>query len=95
MPRNFAAIKRNRAMPRAKIRLCLISVDISDPSSHEPYQSSTRFAFNGMALITMQAGGRPGRVILTAKADGLKAASLSFEVAAGTPVSTMPRVDYL
>jgi beta-galactosidase len=68
----------------------IIGVDNGDPSSHEPYQARTRSAFNGMALITMQAGATPGRVILTAKADGLKEAVLSFEVAGGTPVPTVP-----
>ncbi len=68
----------------------IIGVDNGDPTSHDSYQASTRPAFNGLALVTLQAGKTPGHVRLTAKADGLKEASVEFDVQAGAPVATLP-----
>jgi beta-galactosidase len=58
----------------------IIGVDNGDPASHDSYQASTRPAFNGMALVTLQAGKTPGHVTLTAKADGLKDAAVELDV---------------
>jgi beta-galactosidase len=68
----------------------LIGFDNGDQSSHDSYQAATRPAFNGMALAIVQAGKSPGHVKLTAHADGLKDAAVEFDVAAGTPVATLP-----
>jgi beta-galactosidase len=68
----------------------IIGVDNGDPTSHDSCQASTRPAFNGLALVTLQAGTTPGHVTLTAKADGLKDASVGFDVQAGTAVATLP-----
>jgi hypothetical protein len=43
-----------------------------------------------MSLVTVQAGKTPGRVKLTAIADGLKDASVELDVQPGAPVPTLP-----
>jgi beta-galactosidase len=68
----------------------IIGVDNGDSTSHDSYQASTRPAFNGMALAIVQAGKTPGHVTVTAKAEGLKDASIEFEVQPGMAVATLP-----
>lgn len=68
----------------------IIGVDNGDPASHDSFQAGTRPTFNGLALLTLQAGRTPGHVTVTAKADGLKDASVELDVQAGTPVATLP-----
>jgi beta-galactosidase len=68
----------------------IIGVDNGDPASHDSYQANTRPAFNGLALLTLQAGKTPGHVTLTAKADGLKDASVELDVQPGTAFPTLP-----
>jgi beta-galactosidase len=68
----------------------LIGLDSGDPSSHDPYQASTRPVFNGMALVILQAGKTPGHVTIAAKADGLKSAAVELEVQPGPTVPTLP-----
>ena len=68
----------------------IIGVDNGDPISHDSYKTTRRPVFNGMALITLQAGKTPGRVTLTAKADGLQTATVELEVQSGAPIPTLP-----
>jgi beta-galactosidase len=68
----------------------IIGNDNGDPSSHDSYQAGTRPVFNGMALVTLQAGKTAGHVTLSAKAEGLKGASVELDVQPGTPVPTLP-----
>ena len=68
----------------------IIGVDNGDPTSHDSYQTHVRPVFNGLAPLTLQAGKVPGHVTVTAKADGLKDASVELEVQPGTPVATLP-----
>jgi beta-galactosidase len=68
----------------------IIGNDNGDTSSHDSYQTNTRPVFNGVALVTLQAGKTPGHVTLTAKANGLKDTSVELDVQAGTPVATLP-----
>ncbi len=50
-----------------------------DPTNHESFQSTTRKVFNGMALVVVRGeSGKAGKITLTAKADGLKAAALQI-----------------
>jgi beta-galactosidase len=65
-------------------------VDNGDPASHDSYQAGTRPVFNGMALVTLQAGKTPGHVTLTAKADGLKDAAVELDVQPGVMIPTLP-----
>ena len=68
----------------------IIGYDNGDTSSHDSYQAGARPVFNGMALATLQAGKAPGHVTLTAKAGGLKDASVELDVQPGAPVPTLP-----
>ena len=68
----------------------IIGVDNGDPASHESYQANARQAFNGMAFVTLQAGKTPGHVMLSAKADGLMAASVELDVQPGAVIATLP-----
>lgn len=49
----------------------LIGLDNGNPADHEPYKSNKRKVFNGMGLAVIQAGKTPGKVTLTASAEGL------------------------
>jgi beta-galactosidase len=68
----------------------IIGNDNGDTGSHDSYQAGTRPVFNGMSLVTVQAGKTPGHVKLTAKAGGLKDASVELDVQPGAPVPTLP-----
>lgn len=68
----------------------IIGIDSGDPASHDSYQASTRPVFHGMALVTLQAGKTSGHITVTAKADGLKDASVELDVQPGTAVPTLP-----
>jgi beta-galactosidase len=68
----------------------IIGNDNGDPTSHDSYQASSHPVFNGMALVTLQAGKTPGHVTVTSKADGLKDASVELDVQPGTAIPTLP-----
>jgi beta-galactosidase len=55
-----------------------------DPSSHEPDRASQRHVFNGMCMVLVQAGERPGRIVLRATSPGLKGATLELRSAGGS-----------
>lgn len=67
----------------------VIATDSGDQTSHLPYQSATRPAFNGMALALVQ-GTKAGRVKVTAKSPGLRDATVELDVTAGTPMPVLP-----
>jgi len=55
----------------------IVATDNGDPTSFESFQSPERKAFNGLALAIVRAkAGETGKIKLTAKADGLKSASM-------------------
>ncbi|WP_158796457.1 beta-galactosidase GalB [Pedobacter sp. L105] len=54
----------------------IASVDNGDPVSHDPFKANYRKAFNGLALAIIQSKEKPGNVIFTATADGLKKAMI-------------------
>ncbi len=56
----------------------LIGMDNGDPASHESYQGNTRALFNGMALALVQSISAAGPIRITARADGLRAASIDI-----------------
>jgi beta-galactosidase len=58
----------------------IIGVDNGNPESHESYQADHRKAFNGLCLAIVRASGKPGKIRLIARADGLKEASIEIEV---------------
>lgn len=51
----------------------------------EPFQSSERRTFNGLALAIAKAD-RPGRLRVTASADGLRGATVDVQVIRGIPI---------
>ncbi len=50
------------------------------PSCHEPDQASSRSAFNGKCLVIVGANDAPGSLTLTARAPGLKPATLRLSI---------------
>ncbi len=50
----------------------IVAVDDGDPTNLEPMQAKEHDAFNGLALVIVRAN-QPGKITLTANADGLKA----------------------
>ena len=51
----------------------IVATDNGDPTSFELFRSHDRNAFNGFCLVIIRGkAGQPGRIRLTAKADGLK-----------------------
>jgi beta-galactosidase len=45
---------------------------------HRPHAPWRRRAFNGLAQVIIQAGTRPGRLVLRAESQGLKPATLTI-----------------
>ena len=60
----------------------LLGLDNGDPVSHASYQGRTRALFNGMALALVQSTPESGVVHVTARAPGLKEASVEIETKA-------------
>ena len=52
----------------------IVAVDDGDPTNLEPMQAKEHDAFNGLALVIVRAT-QPGKITLTAQADGLKTAT--------------------
>ena len=58
----------------------VIGVDNGNPLSHEPFQSNRRRAFNGLCLaIVRTRAGKPGVIVVSAQAEGLKPGRLSLK----------------
>ena len=57
----------------------ILGVDNGRPDSHESYKSNSRRAFNGLALVILQATGRPGTIVLSASSPSLSAANIKIE----------------
>jgi beta-galactosidase len=79
--------RHDNLVPRANAPICfaltgpgeIIAVDNGDPTSHEPFQATTRRAFNGLALVVVRSkAGRGGRLVLTARSHGLARATLAL-----------------
>jgi beta-galactosidase len=59
----------------------IIATDNGDPTDFTVFSSKERKAFNGLALAIVKAQrGQPGKITVTAKSDGLAAASVSINV---------------
>lgn len=67
----------------------IIGVGNGDPSSHEADRGNTRRAFNGLALVIVQAAKEPGVIRLGAASPGLGTAAVEI-TAAAAPIR--PRV---
>jgi beta-galactosidase len=58
----------------------IVATDNGDPTSFESFQSHDRKAFNGLCLVIVRGKpGQPGKIELTAKADGLKVGTASIK----------------
>jgi beta-galactosidase len=55
----------------------IVAVDNGDATSFEPFQASERNAYNGLALVIVRST-KAGKIKLTAKADGLAAATVTI-----------------
>jgi beta-galactosidase len=58
----------------------IVGVDNGSQISHEPFKVSRRRAFNGMCLVIVQSKRKKGRLILSAKAEGLRSAAVGIEM---------------
>lgn len=83
---------RGRHVPTANLmtRLsvegaAIIGLGNGDPNSHEPEKGDARSLFNGLAQVIVQAGIGRGRIVVRARAEGLKPASLAIDRAAIAP----------
>jgi beta-galactosidase len=70
----------------------ILAVDNADLRDLDPYRTDRRRAFNGRGVAILSAS-RPGRVRLTAVADGLQSATLSVLVIRGAAPQAIPAVD--
>jgi beta-galactosidase len=68
----------------------LIGVGSGDPTDHSSYQGPERRAFHGLALALVQTTDDPGQVRVTARAKGLRPASVVFTA---VPGEGPPRLD--
>ncbi|HLI47321.1 MAG TPA: DUF4982 domain-containing protein, partial [Chthonomonas sp.] len=57
----------------------IAGVGNGDPSDHEPDQADYRRAFNGLCLLVVRAGNRPGAIEVEATSEGLRSAHLRLE----------------
>ncbi len=57
----------------------IAGVDNGNPISHEHFRASQRKAFHGLCLAVIQATRAPGRVSLTATAEGLEGATVALQ----------------
>jgi len=58
----------------------IVATDNGDPTDFESFPSHDRKAFNGLCLVIVRGEpGHPGKIKLTAKADGLKLGTASIE----------------
>ena len=58
----------------------IIGVDNGNPTSHEDYKARQRLAFHGLCLAIIQSTRETGHIRMTARADGLKEASIALNV---------------
>lgn len=62
----------------------IVATDNGDPTSFDSFQSHDRKAFNGLCLVIVRANpGQPGKIKLTATADGLKIGASSIKSTLG------------
>ena len=57
----------------------LAGVDNGDPVSHESFKGDRHRAMNGLALAILQSSGKPGKIQLTAAAEGLQQTAIAID----------------
>ncbi len=68
----------------------LIGVDNGNPTDHNSYKVPQRQTFNGKALVIIQSIRTPGKINLTASADGLKGSSVEIKVQPANIITLLP-----
>jgi beta-galactosidase len=68
----------------------VLAVGNGDPTDHTSYGLPLRSAFHGLLLAMVQSLDRPGTVRVTARTEGLPAASLDLVVIPGAPPPRVP-----
>jgi beta-galactosidase len=68
----------------------IIGVGNGDPACHEPDQGTRRSLFNGCAQVIVQTAKSAGPVTLTARAPGLRPATLTLTAAPAAPRPAVP-----
>jgi beta-galactosidase len=64
----------------------IVATDNGDPTSFEPFRTPERKAFGGLCLVIVRAKpGQPGRILLTATSEGLRAGTASITAAGRRP----------
>jgi beta-galactosidase len=63
----------------------LIGLDNGNPRDHTSMKSSTRQAFNGLALAVIQAGSQAGKINVKVSSPGLKDSSIEITIQKGNP----------
>jgi beta-galactosidase len=58
----------------------IAAVDNADNSSHEPFQSSQRYAFHGKCIAFVKANAPSGRIKIAASSPGLKSDSIRIQI---------------
>ncbi|MFL5517773.1 MAG: DUF4982 domain-containing protein, partial [Gemmatimonadales bacterium] len=66
-----------------------LALENGDLGNHDPYPSDRQHAFNGRGLAILRAA-QPGRLRLTASADGLRGASVIVQVVQGEAHNAVP-----
>jgi len=56
----------------------LVGVDNGLQTSHEPFISDQRTAFHGLCLAVIKSSEKAGRIVITARSDGLKESSIEI-----------------
>jgi len=56
----------------------IAGVDNGSQTSHESFKTSYREAFNGKCLAVIQSSGKPGKIILKVKSEGLEDATATI-----------------
>ncbi|MGW5431016.1 glycoside hydrolase family 2 TIM barrel-domain containing protein [Streptomyces sp. NPDC004059] len=72
----------------------LAGVDNGREESAERYQASTRTAFHGKALAIVRSGTKPGRLTVTARADGLRTGTASVPTTPARDTARTPAADF-
>jgi beta-galactosidase len=58
----------------------ILGIGNGDPSDHDSVRSNHLKAFHGHCMAVLSAGSRPGQLVLTATAPGLKPATSAFQM---------------
>ncbi|MDT9695771.1 glycoside hydrolase family 2 TIM barrel-domain containing protein [Streptomyces sp. P17] len=72
----------------------LAGLDNGRQESAERYQASTRTAFHGKALAIVRSGTKAGTLKVTARADGLRAGTLTVRTTRADPVALTPAASF-